>query len=106
MYRGFSIDKTSVYEFLLGDILFDDCLHDTILKKEVLHLANEFDAQFSKPAIHKNLKKYCRMNGVLTPPPFRRIGFLNGILMFLYLIHMMMRYWQKHLHGGCKRISI
>lgn len=37
MYRGFSIE----------DISFDnmDCL------------AEEFDAQFSKPAIHKNLKK-------------------------------------------------
>lgn len=44
MYRGFNIE----------DISFDnmDCL------------AEEFDAQFSKPAIHKNLKKYCRMNGV------------------------------------------
>lgn len=44
MYRGFNIE----------DISFDnmDCL------------AEEFDAQFPKPAIYKNLKKYCRMNGV------------------------------------------
>ena len=65
MYQGFNIEKTSVYEFLFGDILFDDCLHDTNLKKEVLHLANEFDAQFSKPAIHNNLEKYRKINGDL-----------------------------------------
>lgn len=45
MYRGFSID----------DISFDnmDCL------------AEEFDAQFSKPAIHNNLEKYRKINGDL-----------------------------------------
>lgn len=43
MYRGFNVENISIDNM--------DCL------------AEEFDDQFSKPTIHKNLKKYCRMNG-------------------------------------------
>lgn len=45
MYRGFNIKKIKISD------------HDM--------LAEEFDAQFSKPAIHNNLEKYRKINGDL-----------------------------------------
>lgn len=55
MYRGFSIENITVRNM--------DCL------------AEEFDAQFSKPAIHDNLEKYRKINGDLDASAIQEVLF-------------------------------